>query len=91
MNGFDLAVSGDISLDDSGMMDYLKDSEEYKALKDKKNKHVDPFTIAVLIMCTGGIIVNFAMKRLREKLTISLVCLIALLMLVFKAKSTSVK
>ena len=84
MNGFDLAISGDISLDDSGMMDYLKDSEEYKALKNKKNKHADPFTIAVLIFCVGGIIVNFAMKKLREKITISLAGLIALLMLVFK-------
>ena len=63
MNGFDLAVSGDISLDDSGMMDYLKDSEEYKALKNKKNKHADPFTIAVLVFCVGGLIINFAMKK----------------------------
>ena len=89
MNGFDLAISGDISLDDSGMMDYLKDSEEYKALKDKKNKHLDPFTIGVLIFCVGGIIINFAMKRLREKITISLGCLIALLMLVFKLVFTA--
>jgi uncharacterized membrane protein (DUF485 family) len=89
MNGFDLAISGDISLDDSGMMDYLKDSEEYKALKNKKNKHVDPFTIAVLIFCVGGIIINFAMKRLREKITISLGFLIALLMLVFKLVFTA--
>lgn len=89
MNGFDLAISGDISLDDSGMMDYLKDSEEYKALKDKKNKHVDPFTIGVLIFCVGGIIINFVMKRFREKITISLAGLIALLMLVFKFVFTS--
>lgn len=89
MNGFDLAFSGDISLDDSGMMDYLKDSEEYKALKDKKNKHVDPFTIGVLIFCVGGIIINIVRKRLREKITISLGCLIALLMLVFKLVFTA--
>lgn len=89
MNGFDLAISGDISLDDSGMMDYLKDSEEYKALKSKKNKHADPFTIAVLIFCVGGIIINFAMKKLREKITISLAGLIALLMLVFKLVFTA--
>lgn len=89
MNGFDLAFSGDISLDDSGMMDYLKDSEEYKALKDKKNKHVDPFTIGVLIFCVGGIIINIVIKRLREKITISLGCLIALLMLVFKLVFTA--
>lgn len=84
MNGFDLAISGDISLDDSGMMDYLKDNEEYKALKNNKNKHADPFTISVLIICVGGIIINFAMKRFREKITISLGCVIALLMLIFK-------
>ena len=89
MNGFDLAISGDISLDDSGMMDYLKDSEEYKALKNKKNKHADPFTIAVLVFCVGGIIINFAMKKLREKITISLASLIALLMLVFKLVFTA--
>ena len=89
MNGFDLAISGDISLDDSGMMDYLKDSEEYKALKDKKNKHLDPFTIGVLLFCVGGIIINIVMKRFREKITISLGCLIALLMLVFKLVFTA--
>ena len=89
MNGFDLAISGDISLDDSGMMDYLKDSEEYKALKNKKNKHADPFTIAVLVFCVGGIIINFAMKKLREKITISLAAFIALLMLVFKLVFTA--
>ena len=84
MNGFDLAISGDISLDDSGMMDYLKDNEEYISIKNSKSKHADPFTIAVLIFCVGGIIINFAMKKLREKITISLAGLIALLMLVFK-------
>ena len=87
MNGFDLAISGDISLDDSGMLDALKDSEELNALK--KNKHSDPFTIAVLIFCVGGIIINFVMKRFREKITISLAGLIAMLMLVFKLVFTA--
>ncbi len=81
MNGFDLAVYDDISIDDSGMLDTLKDSEEFKALKN--------FTIAVLVFCVGGIIINFAMKRFREKITISIAGLIALLMLVFKLVFTA--
>jgi hypothetical protein len=32
MNGFDLAISGDISIDDSELMDLLKDNEVNKSI-----------------------------------------------------------
>ena len=84
MNGFDLAISGDISLEDSGMLDYLKDSEEYKTYQTKKKEHADPFTIGVLILCAAGIVTNLVVKKLRERISISIGCLIALILFVFK-------
>lgn len=84
MNGFDLAISGDISLDDSGMMDYLKESEEYKSYQTKKKKHADPFTISVLILCFAGVVTNIVIKKMREKISISLGCAITIVLFVFK-------
>jgi ammonia channel protein AmtB len=84
MNGFDLAISGDISLEDSGMMDYLKESEEYKTYQTKKKEHADPFTISVLLLCLAGVVTNIVVKKMREKISISLGFLVAGILFVFK-------
>ncbi|HPH83103.1 MAG TPA: hypothetical protein PL185_11040 [Flavobacteriales bacterium] len=83
MSGFDLATAGDFSLADEGMADYLKQSEEYKTLTEKK-RHPDPFTIAVLVLSLAGVVINILLKKGKEITSISLAIANAGILLLFR-------
>jgi ABC-type uncharacterized transport system fused permease/ATPase subunit len=83
MSGFDLATAGDFSLADEGMADYLKQSEEFKTLSEKK-RHPDPFTIAVLVLSLVGVVINLLLKKGKEIISVSLAAANAGILLIFR-------
>jgi uncharacterized membrane protein (DUF485 family) len=83
MSGYDLATAGDIALDDPTMAEYMKDNEEFKSMSEK-SKHPEPLTIGSLIFALSGLIINLAVRKKREVLTVVLTSLIAIVLLLFR-------
>ena len=84
MSGFDLAAAGEITLADPGMMDYLKDNEEFKSMSEQQKKHPDPFTISVLVLSAAGLLLNLLLKTGREKTSIVLGGLMVIILFFFR-------
>ena len=69
---------------DPGMMEYLKDNEEFKSMSEQQKKHPDPFTIAVLVLSAAGLLLNLLLKTGREKTSIGLSLLMVIILFAFR-------
>ncbi len=84
MSGYSLMTAGEMDLQDAGMMDYLKDNEEFKLLNNERKKHPDVFTIAAAVLLLLGVLLSLILKNFREQTAVIISAIVIAILLAFR-------
>lgn len=85
ISGYSLITGGDMKMEDSSMMEYVKNSKDFSLLDQQRKKQTDYFSLTSLILLALGAILSLVLKKFREETSVIISVLVICILLAFRS------